>query len=155
MAVDVTDRMAARNSCASCRVRPTRACRELPSPIAMALLICEQKIYRDDWVFTGREIGRDLNHLFAESEEANYLQIQEELSRTGSWEGSVSNTRKSGERYWNSVSNFRIRDKSEATTHLAVSKDNITEKKRTEPKLQNAIERAGIAHRAKSDFLQI
>ena len=28
-------------------------------------------------------IGRDLNHLVAESEEANYLQSQEELSRTG------------------------------------------------------------------------
>ena len=98
-------------------------------------------------------VGRDLSHLFAESGEAYYLQIQEELSRTGSWEGSVSNTRKSGERYWESVSIFGIRDESGATTHLAVIKEDITEKKRTELKLQNAIERAEIANRAKSDFL--
>ena len=98
-------------------------------------------------------VGRDLSHLFAESGEANYLQIQEELSRTESWKGSVSNTRKSGERYWESVSIFGISDESEATTHLAVIKEDMTEKKRTELKLQNAIERAEIANRVKSDFL--
>ena len=111
MAVDVTDRMAAQEQL---RVL-SRATDQSMSGIAITdrdgvIRYVNKKYTEMTGYLPDETIGRDLNHLFAESEEANYLQIQEELSRTGSWEGSVSNTRKSGERYWESVSIFGIRD---------------------------------------------
>jgi len=154
MAVDVTDRMAAQEQL---RVL-SRATDQSMSGIAITdrdgiIQYVNRKYTEMTGYLPDETIGRDLNQLFMESDEGGFLQIQKELSRTGSWEGSVLNTRKSGEKYWESVSIFGIRDEAETTTHLAVIKEDITEKKRTEFELQNAIERAEIANRAKSDFL--
>ena len=61
--------------------------------------------------------------------------------------------RKTGEKYWESVSIFNVLDNTATTTHITVIKEYITTIKRTEFELESAIERTKIANQAKSDFL--
>ena len=84
MTVDVTDRMAAQEQL---RVL-SRATDQSMSGIAITdrdgvIRYVNKKYTEMTGYLPDETIGRDLSHLFAESEEANYLQIQEELSRTG------------------------------------------------------------------------
>jgi signal transduction histidine kinase len=61
--------------------------------------------------------------------------------------------RKTGEKYWESVSIFNVLDNTVTTTHITVIKEYITTNKQTEFELESAIERTKIANQAKSDFL--
>ncbi|MGB0553429.1 MAG: sensor histidine kinase [Alphaproteobacteria bacterium] len=60
--------------------------------------------------------------------------------------------RKTGEKYWESVTILNVLDNTDSTTHIAVIKEDITALKRTELELESAIERTEIANQAKSDF---
>ena len=69
------------------------------------------------------------------------------------WHGEFHNMRKNGELYWQSASIASIRDALGIITHFVSVMEDVTERKRNAQELQNAMEAAEAANRAKSAFL--
>jgi PAS domain S-box-containing protein len=154
MAVDVTEQLRAQEqlrilSSATDQSKSAIAIADHPGII--------QYVNRQYTVMTGYELseskGRSLKTLIACSDEMTLEHIRNALSKSDHWEGSALKLRKNGEKYWESISIFDIRDETGNTSHYAVIMDDITDQKRTEFELQTAIERTEVANRAKSDFL--
>lgn len=154
MAVDISARMEAQEQL---RVL-SRATDQSKSAIAITNRDgTVQYVNRQYSIMTGyssnETIGTALPSLFADDNGLIAERIQRALDEGESWDGSLMNIRKSGEKYWERASVFGIRDDTGTTTHIAVIKEDITDKKRTEFELEHAIDQAEIANRAKSDFL--
>jgi signal transduction histidine kinase len=98
-------------------------------------------------------IGTELTAPFVDNDGQISSQIRQAFADEGSWGNSRLNMRKTGEKYWESVSIFNVLDNTATTTHITVIKEYITTIKRTEFELESAIERTKIANPAKSDFL--
>jgi len=154
MAVDITDRMEAQ---AQLRVL-SRATDQSKSAIAIAdregTIQYVNRQYSDMTGYAPEEtIGAELTTLFFDNEGQISSQIHQALADRGSWGNSRLNIRKTGEKYWESVTVFNVLDDTDTTTHIAVIKEDITAIKRTEFELESAIERTEIANQAKSAFL--
>jgi len=154
MAVDITDRMEAQ---AQLRVL-SRATDQSKSAIAIAdrdgtIQYVNQQYTEMTGYMPTETIGTELTALFVDNDGQISSQIRQALADEGSWENSRLNMRKTGEKYWESVSIFNVLDNTDSTTHIAVIKEDITAIKRTEFELESAIERTEIANQAKSDFL--
>jgi PAS domain S-box-containing protein len=69
------------------------------------------------------------------------------------WNGEIYNRKKNGEYYWEQAKISPIVDKDGQITHFLAVKEDITEKKQTESKLEQAKEKAEELGRLKSSFL--
>ncbi|MEL0113431.1 MAG: PAS domain-containing protein, partial [Rickettsiales bacterium] len=92
-----------------------------------------QYVNRQYTVMMGYELseskGHSLETLIACSDEMTLEHIRNALSKSDHWEGSALKLRKNGEKYWESISIFDIRDEAGNTSHYAVIMDDITDKK--------------------------
>jgi PAS domain S-box-containing protein len=69
------------------------------------------------------------------------------------WQGEICNKKKDDQLFWEQVNISPIKDFRGEITHFVAVKDDITEKKRVEEELKQAIESSESANRAKSEFL--
>jgi PAS domain S-box-containing protein len=69
------------------------------------------------------------------------------------WQGEICNKKKDNQMFWEQVNISPIKDFRGEITHFVAVKDDISEKKRVEEELKQAIESAETANRAKSEFL--
>ena len=69
------------------------------------------------------------------------------------WSGEICNKKKNGDLYWEHASISPIRDSRGAITNIVAVKEDITDRKRYEEKMQEAKDTAEAASRAKADFL--
>ncbi|GBC96057.1 Sensory/regulatory protein RpfC [bacterium HR16] len=69
------------------------------------------------------------------------------------WKGEVVNRRKDGNLYHEAMTIAPVWDENGSITHFVAIKQDITERKRFEQQLSEALERAQAANRAKSEFL--
>ncbi|MCO5760175.1 MAG: response regulator [Chromatiaceae bacterium] len=86
-------------------------------------------------------------------DEAFYHGLWAQLLNAGHWQGEIENRRKGGDIYpeWLSIS--AVRDPEGRITHFVAHFIDITERKRTERALEEALQRAELASEAKSRFL--
>jgi PAS domain S-box-containing protein len=86
-------------------------------------------------------------------DEAFYRELWAQLLNAGHWHGEIENRRKGGDIYpeWLSIS--AVRDPEGRITHFVAHFIDITERKRTEQALEEALQRAELASEAKSRFL--
>ena len=82
-----------------------------------------------------------------------YKELWETILDGKEWRGEFFNAKKDGDRYWEYSSISPIRDTSGNITHFVAIKEDITERKLYEQKLQEAKEAADRANAAKSQFL--
>ncbi len=71
------------------------------------------------------------------------------------WQGEFHNRHKNGSLYWEWATISPVRDETGETLRYIAIKENITERKRMQASLREALEQAEAASRAKSEFLAV
>ena len=82
-----------------------------------------------------------------------YEQMWGTVLRGEVWKGEVVNRRKDGSLYHEEMTIAPVWDGNGSVTHFVAIKQDVTERKRFEQQLSEALERAQAANRAKSEFL--
>ena len=87
------------------------------------------------------------------SSEDDYQRMWDTVHSGREWHGTLENVRKTGERYWASVTFSAMRAPDGTVTHLVGVQEDITAQKEAEEELREAKSQAESANRAKSEFL--
>ncbi|MEP3244817.1 MAG: PAS domain-containing sensor histidine kinase [Sneathiella sp.] len=82
-----------------------------------------------------------------------FLEMLQCISEQRIWRGELSIFARSGERYWEQVSVSPVFDKNQEICHYICIMKDITERKKVEDDLQDALQIAKAANQAKSAFL--
>jgi len=85
--------------------------------------------------------------------QAFYEQMWETILNGRVWKGEVVNRRKDGSLYYEEMTIAPVWDENGSMTHFVAIKQDVTERKRFEQQLAEALEQAQAANRAKSEFL--
>ena len=84
---------------------------------------------------------------------AFYAAMWQRLTAGQTWRGEICNQRKDGSRYWAASAITPLSDPAGRITHYVSIQEDITERRRVAGELQEAMEKAEAANRAKSVFL--
>ncbi len=82
-----------------------------------------------------------------------YAAMWQRLTAGQTWRGEICNQRKDGSRYWAASAITPLCDPAGRITHYVSIQEDITERRRVAGELQQAMEKAEAANRAKSVFL--
>lgn len=82
-----------------------------------------------------------------------YKSLWETIRQGQEWRGEMQDRRKDGTMFWVAASIAPVRSEGGAITHYVAMEEDITERKLTEIKMQEAKEQAEIANRAKTELL--
>ena len=90
-----------------------------------------------------------------EQSQAFYKELWDTLHSGNTWRGEFHNRRKNGDLYWVAAVISPVYSEAGEVSHFVVVQEDITKRKITEARLQQALERAESASQAKSEFLAV
>ena len=112
-------------------------------------MFCEKTGY-----FSEEVIGEHTRILKSgETSRETYQELWETLGSGRTWRGEFVTRKKNGKRFWESAAISPIRANDGTISHYMAVKEDISERKKFEKKLQDATDAAEMASQAKSDFL--